>query len=611
MSNMEKLSNEILTFLLDDSESMISIIDSELRYVNVNKSFCRYFHMRKDELIGKSPSELWGENTYREKIRKNIERSLKGEKIQYRAFFDIAGSSGKFYEVTYLPFKSPSRQISYTIIETKDISSEVRSENKHSGEHVNYDFMDKYLPFGIFTCNREGMIIEANDTFFNILEVDREQRDKLNFTDLMQSDQRFSEHIRSGKIGEAATFGQMQIVTQGGRELYVRISSHIRGDNQNATFIDGALEDITREVILERRLYQSHRLETLGTLTGGVAHDFNTILTTILGYSEMTMEEVDNDSKVYEYMIRLRSAVNKAGSIIDQMLVFSKQLDQHVVALEVDTIIKEAVEFMKSSVPDNVTLRTEYKKIDGLVYADPTQLFRVFLNIMTNALHAMEGTGGTMKVSLSESSSDNNKFADVAIADSGTGIDPSIIDRIFEPFFTTKEVNKGTGMGLSVSHGIITGIGGEINVQSNPGKGSVFTLRMPLKKVYPESEAEGDKQPGNIIFVHDNVHLSKTLSLALERMGFNVILISSQTDVTQVIANKISDNDILFIVNKFVNKKLFELLTRKKKEGKRFRVNIIVQKDSIDDNVSLYDKNREYDIIFEPVTLKDILSKLN
>jgi len=611
LSNMEKLSNEILTFLLDDSESMISIIDSELRYVNVNKSFCRYFHMRKDELIGKSPSELWGENTYREKIRKNIERSLKGEKIQYRAFFDIAGSSGKFYEVTYLPFKSPSRQISYTIIETKDISSEVRSENKHSGEHVNYDFMDKYLPFGIFTCNREGMIIEANDTFFNILEVDREQRDKLNFTDLMQSDQRFSEHIRSGKIGEAATFGQMQIVTQGGRELYVRISSHIRGDNQNATFIDGALEDITREVILERRLYQSHRLETLGTLTGGVAHDFNTILTTILGYSEMTMEEVDNDSKVYEYMIRLRSAVNKAGSIIDQMLVFSKQLDQHVVALEVDTIIKEAVEFMKSSVPDNVTLRTEYKKIDGLVYADPTQLFRVFLNIMTNALHAMEGTGGTMKVSLSESSSDNNKFADVAIADSGTGIDPSIIDRIFEPFFTTKEVNKGTGMGLSVSHGIITGIGGEINVQSNPGKGSVFTLRMPLKKVYPESEAEGDKQPGNIIFVHDNVHLSKTLSLALERMGFNVILISSQTDVTQVIANKISDNDILFIVNKFVNKKLFELLTRKKKEGKRFRVNIIVQKDSIDDNVSLYDKNREYDIIFEPVTLKDILSKLN
>lgn len=608
---MEKLSNEILTFLLDDSDSMISIIDSEMRYVSVNKSFCKYFHMKKDELIGKCPSELWGENTYREKIIKNIERSLKGEKIQYRAFFDIAGSSGKFYEVTYLPFKSPSKRLSYAIIETKDISSEVRSDDKLPDKHVQYDFMDKYLPFGIFTCNREGFIIEANDTFYNILEVGLEQRGNMNFTDLMKSDQRFSEHIRTGKIGEAATFGQMQMFTQEGRELFVRISSYIRKDNQNATFIDGALEDITREVILERRLYQAHRLETLGTLAGGVAHDFNTILTTISGYSEMTMEEVENDSKVYEYMTRLRSAVNKAVGIIDQMLVFSKQLDQHVVALEVDKIIKEAVEFMKSSMPDNVTLRTEYTKIDGLVYADPTQLFRVFLNIMTNAFHALEGKGGTMTVRLSESSTDNKDFADISIADTGTGIDPSIIDRIFEPFFTTKEVKKGTGMGLSVSHGIITGIGGEINVQSKPGSGSVFTLRMPLKKVYSQSEAESDKQPGNIILAHDNMHLSRTLSLALEGMGFNMILISSDTDIAHVIANKLSDNDILFVVNKFVDKNFFEMLTREKKSGKRFRVIIIMQKESIDDNIPLYDKNREYDIVYEPVTLKDILSKLN
>ncbi len=608
---MEKISYEILTFLLDDSDSMISIIDSEMRYVSVNKSFCKYFQMRKDELIGKCPSELWGENTYREKIRKNIERSLKGEKVQYRAFFDITGSSGKFYEVTYLPFKSPSRRTSYAIIETKDISKEVQSDDNLSGKHVKYDFMDKYLPFGIFTCNREGLIIEANDTFFDILEVDREQRNNMNFTGLMKSDPRFSEHIRTGKIGEVATFGQMQMITQGGRELYVRISSRIREDKQEATYIDGALEDITREVILEKRLYQSQRLETLGTLAGGVAHDFNTILTTISGYSEMTMEEVGNDSKVYEYMTRLRSAVNKAVGIIDQMLVFSKQLDQHVVALEVDKIIKEAVEFMKSSVPDNITLRTEYNKVDGLVYADPTQLFRVFLNIMTNALHAMEEKGGTMTVRLSESSADNKDFADIAIADSGTGIDPSIIDRIFEPFFTTKEVDRGTGMGLSVSHGIITGIGGEINVKSNPGSGSVFTLRMPLKKVYSQSEAESDKQTGNIIFAHDNMHLSRTLSLALERMGFSIILISSVTDIAQIIANKLSDNDLLFIVNKFVDKKFFEMLAREKKNGKHFRVNIIMQKDSIDDNVALYDKNREYNIIYEPVTLKDILSKIH
>ncbi len=404
---MEKLSNEILTFLLDNSDSMISIIDNKMRYVNVNESFCKSFRMQKNDLIGKCPSELWGENTYREKIRKNIERSLKGEKIQYRAFFDIADSSGKFYEVTYRPFKSYSKELSYTIIETRDVSNEVKNNEKLPHKYIKYDFMDKYLPFGIFSCNRGGLIIEANETFYNILEVGQDQREGLNFNDLMKVDHRFSEHIRSGKAGEAGTFGQMQMVTIGGRELFVRISSHVREDNQNRNIIDGTLEDVTREVILERRLYQSHRLETLGTLAGGVAHDFNTILTTISGYSDMTMEDVESDSVIYKYMTRLKSAVNKAGSIIDQMLVFSKQLDQHVVALEVDKIIKEAVEFIRSSVPDNITLQTKYNKIDGLVYADPTQLFRVFLNIMTNALQAMEDGGGTMTVSLSESLTDN------------------------------------------------------------------------------------------------------------------------------------------------------------------------------------------------------------
>lgn len=608
---MENLSNEILTFLLDDSDSMISIIDSEMRYINVNASFCKSFQMQKNDLVGKCPSELWGENTYREKIRKNIERSLKGEKIQYRAFFDVAGSSGKFYEVTYRPFKSPSRRISYAIIETKDISNEINKDEKLPGRYMQYDFMEKYLPFGIFSCDREGLIIEANDTFYNILEVDQDNRKGLNLNDLMKSDHRFSEYIRSGKTGEAGTFGQMQMVTIGGRELFVRISSHVREDSQNMIIIDGTLEDVTREVILERRLYQSHRLETLGTLAGGVAHDFNTILTTISGYSEMTMEEVEKNSKVYKYMTRLKSAVNKAGSIIDQMLVFSKQLDQHVVALEVDRIIKEAVEFIRSSVPDNITLKTEYNRINGLVYADPTQLFRVFLNIMTNALHAMEKKGGIMTIRLAESSTDNKRFADVSVADTGTGIDPSIIDRIFEPFYTTKEVNKGTGMGLSVSHGIITGIGGEINVESNPGEGSVFTLRIPLKEIYTQSESENEKQPCRIIFAHDNMHLSRTLSLALDRLGYKVTLISSSTDITYIIENNLFDDDIIFVVNKFVDEKFFNLVAKEKKEGKRFKINIIMQKDNIDDNIPLLNKNREYDIVYEPVTLKDVLSKLN
>ncbi|MBS0011592.1 MAG: PAS domain S-box protein [Bacteroidales bacterium] len=477
---MKNISDEILNYLLDNADSMISIVNKDMRYVAVNEPFCKSFNMNKKDLVGKCPSELWGDRTYRGKIRKNLERSLKGEKIQYRAFFDISGSSGKFYEVTYRPFQSANTSLSYAIIETRDVSQEIQENEKLREKDVKYRLMEKYMPFGIFSCDREGTIIEANETFYNILEAGPENRKKLNFKELIRDDHRFTTHLNSGKTGEAGTFGQVKMLTPGGRELFVRISSYIRDDKQYGNIIDASLEDVTREVILERRLYQSQKLETLGTLTGGVAHDFNTILTTISGYSEMTMEEVAKDSVVHDYMARLKEAVDKAGNIINQMMIFSKQMDQHLVALELEKVLREALEFIHSSIPDNVSLETNYEKIRGLVYADPTQLFRVLLNIMTNALHAMEEKGGVMTVGLGCSSTDNKLYADISVSDTGTGIDPSIIDRIFEPFFTTKDISKGTGMGLAVSHGIITGIGGEINVESNPGKGSVFTLRIPM-----------------------------------------------------------------------------------------------------------------------------------
>jgi len=607
---MQRLPEEILDHLLDRSDSMISIINDKMRYVTVNELFCKSFNMHKEDLVGKSPSELWGENTYREKILNNIERSLSGETVKYRAFFDISGSSGKYYDVTYTPFKSPGTNLSYAIIETKNVEQQSKILDKRTDGEPKDKFMESYLPFGIFSCDRSGIIVQANDTFYDILEVEDDGRKDLKISDLLKTDRRFYEYVISGKPGETAAFGQMRMLTFGGKEIFVRISSHIREDDQYGIIADGALEDVTREVILERQLHQSQRLETLGTLVNGVAHDFNTILNTISGYSEMTMDEVDKDTRVYEYMVKQRSAVNKATGIINQMMVYSKQLDQHVLALEIDEIIKEAVEFIRSSVPGNITLKAEYENIDGLVCADPTQLFRVFMNIMTNALHAMEDVGGTMTINLSRSEVDDRSFAEISIADTGKGIDPSIIDRIFDPFFTTREADRGTGMGLAVSHGIITGIGGEINVESNPGEGSTFILRMPLKKAKAEQAPISDENAGTILFAHDNMHLSRTISIALDRMGYNVIMLHSKDDARNIIRRKLSENDMVFLVNKFADREIYDILESKHKEGVSFRVCMIGDKDAPGDKIPPYIEGIKYGIITEPITLKDILSHL-
>lgn len=479
---MEKLSEEILNYLLDSSDSMISIINDKMRYVAVNEPFCRSFSMDKSQLVGKCPSELWGEKIYREKIMANIQRSLGGETVKYRAYFDVSDSPARYYDVIYRPFKSQGTSSCYTIIETKNLGDEARLNGQFMDARQKYKYSESYLPFGIFSCDRHGTILQANDTFYNILQMGRSERNKLNLIKLLKADHRFPEHLQSGKKGETATFSNVRILTPGGKEIFGRVSSHIREDKDLGIITNGTLEDVTKEVVLERQLQQAHRLETLGSLAGGVAHDFNTILTTILGYSEMTMDEAGNNAVVCEYMAKLKSAVNKAQNIIDQMLVFSRQHEQHRVDLEADKILREAVDFVKNSLPPGIIMQTEYESFSGYIYADPTQLFRVFLNIMTNAIHAMEEEGGRLTISLSRSETGGKYYADIGIADTGTGIDPILMDRIFEPFFTTRKDEEGTGMGLAVAHGIITGMGGEIKVESTPGKGSLFTLSIPLEK---------------------------------------------------------------------------------------------------------------------------------
>lgn len=607
---MPEHSKEILNHLLDNSDSMISIIDDEMKYVTVNEPFCKSFNMQRDELVGKSPSELWGEEIFKKKIRSNIEKSLGGETVRYRAYFDISGSRGSYYDVTYKPFRSPGTDTSYAIIETRGVKFENEISERPTGMGLEFEFMEKYLPFGLFLCGRDGRVMEANDTFYTILEVGPYDRDNLNINDLLRYDHRFSEYLEAGKTGETVSFSQMQMVTSGGREIYVRINGLMRIDENYGTLADAILEDVTREVLLERRLRQSQRLETLGTLAGGVAHDFNTILNTISGYAEMTMEEVERESRVYEYMTRLRSAVVKAVGIINQMMVFSKQMDQHMVPLEVERIIREAVEFVSLSIPKNITLETDYKNIEGLIYADPVQLFRVFLNIMTNALQAMGDKGGKMTVSLAQEQIDGDNYTRIAISDTGTGIDPSIVDRIFEPFFTTKDASRGTGMGLAVSHGIINGIGGEINVESIPGQGSVFTLRIPLKKTGSENFEQSNEHTGNILFAHDNPHMSRTVSIALEQMGYSVVLLHSRDGLENVINKQLSGKDTLFIVSKYADDEICDILERKQDEGLDFRVCLVMDRDKPLDNLNPRARNKGFTFIKEPLTLKDILSHL-
>ena len=292
---------------------------------------------------------------------------------------------------------------------------------------------------------------------------------------------------------------------------------------------------------LEDRLLQAQKLEAIGSLAGGIAHDFNNILATISGYSEMLQEDLPEGSPLSDNVSKIQNAVQRAQSIINQMLTFSRHVEQEKIEVNVAEILKETIGFVKSYIPSNIVIKRMISGGNANVLADPTQLFRVFLNLMTNAIQAMEESGGTLLVQMSVSDGKMvqhelkrdivaDEYILLSFTDTGKGMESSTLERIFEPFFTTREVGKGIGLGLSVIHGIIKELEGEILVSSRMEKGSTFIVYLPVAKEYSDTLIPEETKK-KILFITGNRHESKILSIALEKSGYDLLYITERRNL--------------------------------------------------------------------------------
>ncbi|MEA1933383.1 MAG: response regulator [Thermodesulfobacteriota bacterium] len=327
--------------------------------------------------------------------------------------------------------------------------------------------------------------------------------------------------------------------------------------------------DISEKKKLETQLRQAQKMEAIGTLAGGIAHDFNNILFPIIGYAEITMDEVPEDSLVRKNLDEILSGALRAGDLVKQILTFSRQHDQELKPLKVQLVVREALKLIRSSLPSTIKISQNVEKKCGLVMAYPIQIHQVVMNLCTNAFQAMEKTGGALAVSLRnvdpiDSVSGNVDFGlegaestikyleskieypDMApgphlcltVGDTGQGMGQTVMDRIFDPYFTTKETGKGTGLGLSVVHGIIKSHGGEIRVYSEPGKGTVFHVYLPVIKAdFVSSETVSDKAlptgHEHILLVDDEPRIIKMFQRILERLGYKVTARTGSIDALE------------------------------------------------------------------------------
>lgn len=222
-------------------------------------------------------------------------------------------------------------------------------------------------------------------------------------------------------------------------------------------------------------------------LAGAIAHDLNTILTTIFGYSEMALESLDEASDAGRNVRMIIEAANRARRLTAQLLDLSRRSETEKVLLKVSDVLSETLDFISPSVRNNITVTRQMKAPDLLIEAVPEQLFRVFLNIAVNALQAMEGTGGSLTVTLDAAGINDGEEAGpdrikalIRFADTGKGMDAETSSRMFEPFFTSGKKEKGTGLGLTIVRDIISEMDGDLKVSSEMGRGTVIDLLFPV-----------------------------------------------------------------------------------------------------------------------------------
>jgi PAS domain S-box-containing protein len=372
---------------------------------------------------------------------------------------------------------------------------------------------------------------------------------------------KISEELTIEAAGTADPFRsstiELEVIRKDGTTLWIEVTaSFLRDKKGSAIGILGVSRDISerRQAANEtkklgRQLQQAQKMEAIGTLAGGVAHDFNNILSAIMGYTELSMMDVPDGSQIMHNLDEIYKASNRARDLILQILAFSRQSELEQKPIDVRPIVKEALKMLRASLPTTIEIRQSIDGESAIVEADPTQIHQILMNLCTNAAHAMNEKGGILEVRLTEVSIDQKDaaiqphlqpgpFLKLSVTDTGRGMSPKLIDRIFDPYFTTKEKGDGTGLGLAVVQGIARTYGGAVTVESELDKGSVFHVFLPKvqKELSLHARPTQFLPTGHerILFVDDEKPLVEIGKQMLERLGYNTVTRTSSIEALKL-----------------------------------------------------------------------------
>lgn len=408
----------------------------------------------------------------------------------------------------------------------------------------------------IFIHNPAGRLKDVNQAACDCFGYKREELLQMNMTDIESPV--FAESI-PGRNKEIRQQKQVIFETaymrKNGSFIPVEASSCLTAYDDETSVLTIA-RDISERKKAEKdnkelrdRLQQAHKMETVGTLAAGIAHDLNNILFPVFGFAEMALDDVPENSEVYDNLKQLLKAAGRGRDMVRQILAFSRKSEQKPRPFQFGLIITETLKLLKAVLPSKVRIRRDITNKPLWVLADPTKIHQVIMNLCTNAVHAMSNQDGLLEIFLDQADSfpddtfsgrvpaglKQGDYLRLRIKDTGHGMEPGILERIFEPYFTTKKQGRGTGMGLSVVYGIIKGYGGEIIAESTPDFGSTFTVFLPLIDPETAGQETGSAETAltgrdHILLVDDEQMIADMLKQMLEKLGYRVTALTRSKD---------------------------------------------------------------------------------
>ena len=568
----------------------VNSVDPAVKFEYMNDNFTKFYRTTREALA--DPDAFWNavyeEPDFREEMMKRVLDDCAGGVLEHMHWVDVPitrkGEKTSFITARNIPV--PDKQLMISTV--WDVTERKRTNEALRESEVRFKDLASFLPLSLFETDDQGNITYANHFAFESIGYTQEEIDKgLHMLQVIHP----KDHDKAIKMSMQVMQGghtdgsEYLVQRKDGSTFPAFINTRGSIKDDKPVGLKGYIFNLTEQKMAEEalreseeKLRQSQKMESIGTLAGGIAHDFNNVLYSIIGYTELTMDDVPEGSLAQKNLKEVFKGAMRAKDMVQQILAFSRKADTQKKPIKVQSVLKEAIKLLRTSIPSTIEIRHNIDEDCSPALADSTQVHQVVMNLATNAYQAMRAKGGLLELTLmaeeigsddSELDLDPGAYLKLTVSDTGHGMANVVMEKIFDPYFSTKGPGEGTGMGLAVVHGIVKDHGGDIQVYSKLGEGSVFHVYLPLIETSPVEPKTISAEPTltgteRILFVDDEEPLVFMAHQILERLGYQVTTRTSSVEALEAFRTKPDAFDLVITDMTMPNMTGVELTSRLK-----------------------------------------------